>query len=165
MGLHYVGIRVTDLDRSIRFYTRVMGLKVAVRGDHREYGRGIWVGLTDPRTHQKLELNWYPPESEFWVEYIPGEALDHVGFFLGRVPASSLRAEYDRLLRAGAKPTAITPDSTSGWQACVTDPDGNWIELFRWPTSAEARAERSTRRSAEKPRRTRRPTARRRRRR
>lgn len=163
MGLHYVGIRVTNLERSLRFYTRVLGLRVKIRGDFREYGRGIWVGLTDPRTHQKLELNWYPPGSKYAPRYVPGEALDHIGFFLGRVPASALSKEYRRLRKAGAGATPVTPESTEGWGAYVTDPDGNWIELFRWPTAAETRAERAAKRTRRTGRRRPRRTTRRRR--
>lgn len=145
MGLHYVGIRVTNLRRSLRFYTDVLGLREKVRGDHREYGRGIWVGLEDPRTHVMLELNWYPPGSRFARRYSVGEGLDHIGFLLGRVPPRTLEREYERLLAAGARPTEITPASSEGWQACVKDPDGNWIEIFRWPTATERTAERRRR--------------------
>ncbi len=147
MELYYVGIRVRNLARSVRFYTRVLGLKVEVRGDHLDRGRGIWVGLSDPRSRQRFELNWYPRGSRFWTPYASGAALDHIGFYLGRVRPSTLVKEYRRLRRAGAGATAITPESTEGWQACVTDPDGNWIELFRRPTAddlpAEARARQS----------------------
>jgi lactoylglutathione lyase len=141
MRLHYVGIRVRNLRRSLRFYTHVLGLRELVRGDHRPYGKGIWVGLTDPKSGVKLELNWYPPRSRYAVPFEPGEGLDHIGFFVGAVGRPTLEAEYRRLRRAGAGPTPVTPESSDGWQACVTDPDGHWIELFRWPTAAERRAE------------------------
>jgi catechol 2,3-dioxygenase-like lactoylglutathione lyase family enzyme len=124
------------------YYTRVLGLVERRRGDLRERGGGIWVGLSDPRSHVRLELNWYPPRSRFGSKYRPGDGLDHVGFALGPVPRRVLEAEYARLRRAGAGPTPMTPTATDGWQACVTDPDGNWIEIFRAPTPAEARAER-----------------------
>jgi catechol 2,3-dioxygenase-like lactoylglutathione lyase family enzyme len=137
----YAGIRVTDLRRSLRFYTEVLGLREAIRGDHRSVGMGIWVGLEDPKTHQRLELNWYPPGSRYAVRYRSGEALDHLGFLLGNVPRSRLEAEYARLLRSGAKPTAVTPAVTDGWMFQVRDPDGNWVEVFRRPTPAEARRE------------------------
>ncbi len=141
MILHYVGIRVTDLRKSLRFYTKVMGLRENVRGDFRNEGKGIWVGLEDPRSHAKLELNWYPPRSKFARRFIPGEGLDHIGFLLGNVSRRKLEAEYKRLLRSGARPTRVTPESSEGWQACVLDPDGNWIEIFRWPTPSERRAQ------------------------
>jgi catechol 2,3-dioxygenase-like lactoylglutathione lyase family enzyme len=140
--LYYVGLRVTDLDRSLRFYTRVLGLVEQRRGDASERGGGIWVGLSDPRSRVRLELNWYPRGSRYASRYRPGDGLDHVGFALGAVPRRVLEAEYARLRRAGAGPTPVTPKITDGWQACVTDPDGNWIEIFRSPTPAEARAER-----------------------
>lgn len=142
MRLHYVGIRVSDLRRSLRFYTKVLGLRETIRGDLRDIGRGIWVGLEDPRSKAKLELNWYPPGSKFGGKYRPGEALDHIGFLIGRAPSRKLVHEYELLLKRGARPTPITPKVTDGWMACVQDPDGNWIEIFRWPTSSEERAER-----------------------
>lgn len=58
---------------------------------------------------------------------------------------------YERLLKAGAQPT---PESMDGWMACVEDPDGNWIEVFRLPSASERRSERLVK--ARKPRR--RPT-------
>jgi catechol 2,3-dioxygenase-like lactoylglutathione lyase family enzyme len=137
--LHYVGLRVNDLTKSLRFYTRVLGLRVKVRGDDVASGRGVWVGLEDPRSKARLELNWYPPGSTYATQYRPGDALDHIGFILGAVPRSKLNAEYGRLLRGGAGRTELTPERTAGWMACVTDPDGNWIELFRLPTAAERR--------------------------
>jgi catechol 2,3-dioxygenase-like lactoylglutathione lyase family enzyme len=140
--LHYVGIRVTDLRRSLRFYTRALGLKETIRGDFRKYGRGIFVGLRDPRTGANLELNWYPPGSRFGTPYRPGDGLDHIGIRLGPVPRRTLEAEYRRLVRAGARPTSVTPEDTEGWGAYVQDPDGNWIEIFRTPTAAERKASR-----------------------
>jgi catechol 2,3-dioxygenase-like lactoylglutathione lyase family enzyme len=141
--LHYVGIRVSNLRRSLRFYTKVLGLRVMVRGDFRKFGRGIWVGLQDPRSKAKLEINWYPPESPFGSRYRAGDALDHIGFVIGHASARKLEKVYVGLLRAGARPTPMTPERTGGWMACVKDPDGNWVEIFRRPTPTEQRAERT----------------------
>ena len=145
MPLHYTGLRVTNLRRSLKFYTEVMGLREKIRGDHREFGRGIWVGLEDPISRVNLELNWYPAKSKFATRFSAGEGLDHLGFLLGRVSRKKLEAEYARLIRGGARPTRITPASSDGWQACVLDPDGNWIEIYRTPTAAELRAEKKRR--------------------
>jgi catechol 2,3-dioxygenase-like lactoylglutathione lyase family enzyme len=110
--LHYVGIRVTNLQRSLRFYTKLLGLRETVRGDFRKYGRGIWVGMQDPRSKVKLEINWYPPKSKYGSRYRPVDALDHVGFDIGSASSRKLSQVYGRLVRAGARPTPLTPEPT-----------------------------------------------------
>jgi catechol 2,3-dioxygenase-like lactoylglutathione lyase family enzyme len=139
MKLEQVGLRVTKLDRSLRFYTRGLGLKVRARGDTRSWGGGLWVQLEDPRSHRTLELNWYPRGSRFGGPYRVGDGVDHIDFTLGVAPVSSLERAYRRLLGAGARPTGFHPSTTSGWMASVRDPDGIWITLGRRPTPAERR--------------------------
>lgn len=135
-----VGLRVTNLQRSLRFYTKGLGLKVKSRGDTRSWGGGIWIRLEDPRTHRGVELNWYPRRSVFYRRYTPGEAVDHLDFTIGPAPASALERAHRDLLRAGARPTAYTPSTTAGWMASVQDPDGIWITVGRRPTVTERRA-------------------------
>jgi lactoylglutathione lyase len=127
MHLRYFGIRVTDLNRSVKFYTDLLGLKETSRGSMSEYGggRGDWVLLKDETSGQRLELNAYPEGSRWHAPYEPGEGLDHIGFVVDDVPAA-----YEKLVASGAGPTDIDPVSTEGHQAFVIDPDGNWIELF-----------------------------------
>ena len=135
-----VGLRVTNLPRSLRFYTRALGLKVVTRGDTRSWGGGLWVRLEDPRSHRTVELNWYPRDSRFASRYRVGEGVDHLDFTLGVAPRARLEAVYRRLLRAGARPTRYSPATTEGWMASVRDPDGIWITMGRRPTAAERRA-------------------------
>jgi catechol 2,3-dioxygenase-like lactoylglutathione lyase family enzyme len=139
LRLEYVGLRVRDLDRSVRFYPRLFGLREVKRGDFREDGRGIWVGLTDPESGARLELNWYPPGSRYGTRYVPGEGLDHVGF---SVPKPQLSRVYQRLLALGARPTGVDPKSTEGWPAYLLDPDGNWVELSGIPPTRRRRPRR-----------------------
>ncbi len=134
MYLKYVGIRVTDLDRSVRFYTELLGLKEERRGDSRKSGLGIWIVLRDDVSGARLELNWYPPESKYATPYAPGEGLDHIGFVVDDV-----RATYAALLERGAEATGVTPGDTEDWTAYVKDPDGNWIEIYQL-TPPEPRA-------------------------
>jgi lactoylglutathione lyase len=132
MGLIYVGIRVTDLDRSLRFYRDGLGLAERKRGTM-SHG-GTWVSLEDPDSHMQLELNIYPSDSPYAAPYVPGEGLDHVGF-----EVADARATIDRLRRAGAR-VAVEPWLEDGryWIGFVEDPDGNWVEvqsLVAGPTS------------------------------
>ena len=126
MYLKYAGIRVTDLERSVRFYTELLGLKEEKRRDTSEWGGGTWVLLKDETSGAQLELNWYAPGSRFGTPYVPGEGLDHVGFVV-----DDAEAAYTDLVSKGAQPTGITPKETDGWVAYVKDPDGNWIEIFQ----------------------------------
>jgi len=127
--LSYFGIRVTDLERSLKFYTELLGLREVRRGDARKYGAGIWVLLKDEPSDQQLELNWYPPESKYAVPYVPGEGLDHIAFLV-----EDVRKTFADLVARGAEPTLITPEETAGWTAYVKDPDGNWIEIYTHTT-------------------------------
>ncbi|HTT73031.1 MAG TPA: VOC family protein [Thermoplasmata archaeon] len=123
MGLAYVGIRVTDLDRSIRFYAEGLGLRERGRGTM-GHG-GVFVGLEDPTTGQQLELNFYAPDSPYATPYSPGEGLDHLGF-----EVEDARATIARLRGLGAR-VAVEPWLEAGkyWIGFVEDPDGLWVEL------------------------------------
>lgn len=127
MYLDYAGIRVRDLDRSLAFYTRGLGLKLKRRGVMDQ--GGVWVLLEDPASHQHLELNWYPHRSKYAVRYSVGEGLDHIGF---RLP--NVRAGIRRLERAGARLVETIEEGGVLEVAFLTDPDGLWVELIRTPT-------------------------------
>ena len=137
MRFEVVGLRVTQLERSLRFYTRALGFKVVRRGDTRSWGGGIWVRLEGPGSRQRIELNWYPKGSMFAGPFRTGDAVDHLDFTLGVAPRSELEKVYRRLLRHGARPTGYEPSNTGGWMASVMDPDGVWITIGRQPTRSE----------------------------
>jgi lactoylglutathione lyase len=123
MGLTYTGIRVTDLDRSLRFYIHGLGLVERKRGTMSHGGR--WVSLKDPESGTQLELNYYPPGSPYRTPYTAGEGLDHLGF-----DVDDARASIERLRAMGAK-VAIEPWLEEGryWIGFVEDPDGLWVEI------------------------------------
>jgi catechol 2,3-dioxygenase-like lactoylglutathione lyase family enzyme len=136
----YVGLRVSDLRRSVRFYTRALGLRVISRGDGRAWGGGRWVLLRDPRSGGTVELNWYPKGSRFAEPFRHGSEVDHLDFTLGRASRTSLERTFRRLVRAGARPTRYRPSTTDGWRAMVRDPDGIWINIGRTPTAREGQS-------------------------
>src|SRR5487761_89821 len=74
----YTGIRVRSLERSILFYTKIMGMKVTRQGKMPHGGK--YVALRSPGSRQELELNWYPKSSRFYTAYKPGEEMDHFAF-------------------------------------------------------------------------------------
>lgn len=124
MTFNYTGIRVRDLDRSIDFYTRVLGMRLQFRMKIRKTQGQIAV-LKSPRGRQRLELNWYVPETRYAKPYRPGEGLDHLAF-----RTSDLTQKMQELRQMGI-PIVEGPIGSRGsaW-AYVQDPDGLWIEIF-----------------------------------
>ncbi len=130
MKFFYTGIRVRDLDRSLAFYRKVMGMRVARTGSMAHGGR--WVELRSPGATQRLELNWYPTGSKFHVPYRRGEELDHLSFRVANVKQS-----FDGLVARGARPE-VEPFREARYEfAFVSDPDGIWIELLGRARPAE----------------------------
>lgn len=118
----YTGIRVKDLDESLRFYTKVLGMKVTGKGRMPHGGR--FVHLKSPGSPQRLELNWYPPRTRFYAKYSKGEELDHLAFRVGNV-----KEAFKELVRKGAR-VAVSPANSKGTEVYVKDPNGIWIELL-----------------------------------
>ncbi len=127
MYLDYAGLRVTRLAPAIRFLERGLGLVVRSRGtmDH----GGKWVLLQDPRSQQRLEVNYYPPGTRYWTPFVAGEGLDHLG-----VRVSNLAAAGRKLRAAGARKVS---EIREGGQAVIVyyeGPDHVWVELIHSPT-------------------------------
>ncbi len=112
-----------DLDKSIEFYTKVLGMKVTGRGKI-EKTKGETVGLQSEENGFTLELNYYQSESAYATEYVPGEGLDHLGFKVD---------DLDKALReadALGYRTKLEMQVEGGRWAYIEDPNGIWIELF-----------------------------------
>ncbi|HEV8049328.1 MAG TPA: VOC family protein [Thermoplasmata archaeon] len=140
MYLSYVGLRVRDLARSIRFYTEGFGLVLTDPGEPARIDPKVrWaVLLRDPRSGQRIELNYYPPGDPYAVPYTPGEALDHVAFRVDDLPAT-----LERLEKLGHPPERMAhyegPMLTTPHyrMAYVRDPDEISLELFDAPGTGE----------------------------
>ena len=122
MDFIYTGIRVKDLNRSIEFYTKTMGMKEVDRGKM-EAG-GVWVELKSKGSDHPLELNYYPPGAKFYEKYVEGSELDHLAF-----ACDDVRRSYRKALAREAT-SAVEPwDEGGSTLAFVRDPNGVWIEL------------------------------------
>jgi len=139
----YSGVRVRNLDRAIRFYQQ-LGFRIAARGTMEHGGR--WVQLKFPGSAHRLELNYYPQGSRYYVPFRPGEEFDHFGFF-----APSIEDWVKIAQRAGARKKL---DFVEGRSRVVyfEDPDGHWLEGFgHVARPRKRRASSSLRRRAPRP--------------
>lgn len=119
----YVGIRVTNLERSIDFYTKILGLTVTGRGKVPQT-KGETVGLQSEKDGFILELNYYEEDSPYNTDYVVGEGLDHLAF-----KVESLDQALEEAKKAGYKTILEIKADGSKW-AYIEDPDGIWIEMF-----------------------------------
>ncbi len=120
--LIYTGIRVRDLDASVRFYTDVLGMKEIDRSTIAA-AKGIAVNLVTEEGGHILELNYYEKGSPFDTKYTVGEGLDHLAFAVPNLDAALAEAK-----QAGHPTVQEVRGPSSRW-AYIEDPDGNWIEL------------------------------------
>lgn len=125
MRLLHTMIRVADLDKSVEFYTKVLGMKELRRSENTEYRYTLaFVGYGDEKDNAVIELtyNWDTGS------YDHGNAFGH------------LAIEYDDIYAACEEIKALggvvsrEPGPVKGGTteiAFVKDPDGYSIELIQ----------------------------------
>jgi lactoylglutathione lyase len=121
---YYAGIRVTNVQKSIDFYTKLLGMKVAGRGKIEET-KGETVSLQSEEGGFTLELNHYEKDSPFNTKYTVGEGLDHLAF-----KVDDLDKALDEARKAGYCVILEMKAKDGGRWAYIEDPDGIWIEVF-----------------------------------
>lgn len=118
-------IRVLDLDRSIDFYTRHLGMSVLRRTDYPE-GRftNVFVGYGDEAQQTVLELthNWDQD-----LPYELGGAFGHLAVGVPDIYATCEQMEHDGVTVV-RKPGPMKHGTTV--IAFIEDPDGYKIELI-----------------------------------
>ncbi len=119
----YTGIRVRDLERSIAFYTKVLGMRLVFRMRLRKT-HGEVALLRSPRSRQRVELNWYEPDSKYAKLFSVGEGLDHLAFRTG-----DLRKTLREFRRAGIRVVDGPHGSPKAAWVYIRDPDGLWLEI------------------------------------
>ncbi len=124
MRMLHTMLRVKDLDRSLQFYTDVMGMKVLRQSVNEEYQYTLaFVGYAEESEQAVIELTYNWGEHE----YDMGTAYGHVAFAV-----DDIYAMCDRLEQQGAdvyrKPGPVKGGDTI--IAFVRDPDGYAIELI-----------------------------------
>ncbi|MBU0750869.1 MAG: lactoylglutathione lyase [Gammaproteobacteria bacterium] len=125
MRILHTMLRVGDLDRSIAFYTEVLGMRVLRRSDYPD-GKftNVFVGYQDEADEAVLELtyNWGVDKYEL------GSAYGHIALEVEDAYAAcdQIRARGGRVVReAGPMKHGSTVI------AFVEDPDGYKIELIQ----------------------------------
>ena len=118
-------LKVRDLDRSIDFYARFVGLRLVERVDD------AYAFLTAGTYHHELALQNVGPNAP--VPPAGGTGLYHVAF---EVPSrEDFARAYKQLTDAGIE--VATVDHLISWAMYCDDPDGNGLEIY-WDARHEA---------------------------
>ena len=124
MRILHTMIRVGDLDRSVAFYTDVLGMRELRRKEYPE-GRftNVFVGYQDEQDGAALELTWNWDTSAYEL----GNGYGHIALEVDDVYAACerIRERGGRIVR---EPGPMKHGSTV--LAFVEDPDGYRIELL-----------------------------------
>lgn len=124
MRLLHTMLRVGDLQRSIDFYTKVLGMRLLRTSENTEYKYTLaFVGYTEESEGAVIELtyNWGVDK------YDLGNAYGHIALAVEDVTATC-----ERIRQAGEKVTREAGPVKGGTTiiAFIEDPDGYKIELI-----------------------------------
>ncbi|OBW91259.1 glyoxalase I [Gallibacterium salpingitidis] len=124
MRLLHTMLRVGDLERSIKFYTEILGMRVLRRSENPEYKYSLaFVGYDDEDKTAVIELtyNWGVSEYEL------GSAFGHIA-----IGVDDIYATCEAVRAAGGKVTREPGPVKGGTTviAFIEDPDGYKIEFI-----------------------------------
>lgn len=147
MSVSHIGLCVTDLDTSLRFYTEGLGFEVAetyTAGG--EVAAAAEIDTAGQMTSQMLLKDNFRLELLWWADE-PGcvgapsttrnqLGLTHLSFAVDDIPSAEAR-----LVALGAKVieptrTSINNENVAADLVFLTDPDGTRIELVNWGNAA-----------------------------
>lgn len=117
LKLGHVHLKVRDLERSIKFYQDLLGLKITEK-------LGNFVFMTDGAPHNSLAMQAIGPQAP-----TPGE--HSVGLYRAAYEVESEEQCHEAWNRAEALvPNVVAVDHGISWALYLDDPDGNGIEIM-----------------------------------
>jgi lactoylglutathione lyase len=123
----HTSIRTSNIDRSISFYTRLLGLKLLSRREIPRNNAEI-AFLQDPDGEgATLELTFYRKQKKFIQADYEDRLFDHLAFEVKNMEKTltAMQKEKDTITD---EPFKLSPDGPL--IAFVEDPDGTLIELI-----------------------------------
>lgn len=147
LRIHHVGLTVSDIEQSIRFYTDLLGLELV----RRRIADAPYIAEQTGYPGARLAAASLAASGKAGPSLEVVEYLEHAGSPADQAtnrPGNShlcfqvddIRAMYDRLTAAGVRfktpPVTITSGpNEGGFVAYFYDPDGHTLELFQPRTS------------------------------
>jgi len=114
--IDHFNINVLDLDKSLAFYNKALGLE-EIRRNKAEDGSYIIIFLGDGSTQNKLELTWM---KEMDRPYDLGDEEFHIAF---------KTSDFDAAYKLHKKMDCICYENKDMGIYFINDPDGYWLEI------------------------------------
>ncbi len=115
----HFNINVTNLDKSLTFYEKALGLKEIKRKEAAD-GSFILVYLGDGVTSFRLELTWLRDHAD--KPYELGENESHL--------CMRLEGDYDEMRKYHKEMGVVCYENTDMGLYFINDPDDYWIEVL-----------------------------------
>ncbi|HEY7657284.1 MAG TPA: VOC family protein [Burkholderiales bacterium] len=122
LAFTHVGIHVTDMDRMVDFYTRVVGFAVSDRGPRLSGGGEIAFMTRDPREHHQLVLATGRPAN------LPFNMVNQLSFLVDGLP--TLQTLYRDIKREPGVEDLGPVSHGNALSAYFFDPEKNRIEFY-----------------------------------
>lgn len=123
-GIDHAAINVVDLEKSLEFYTKVLGLNIS----EREYQKPDIEYFLDCGTSLIGLIQGDPKGSKHLLEDA-GLGGNHVSF---RVATGDFDGVVEELKKQNIEITFVKKRERS-WSCYFKDPDGNKLEITAWP--------------------------------
>jgi len=122
LAFTHAGIYVTDMDRMVDFYTRVVGFAVSDRGPTLQGGGEIAFMTRDPREHHQLVLATGRPAN------VSFNVVNQISFLVDSL--ATLRTLYRDLKNEPAVEDIGTVTHGNALSAYFLDPEKNRVEFY-----------------------------------
>lgn len=122
LAFTHVGIYVTDMNRMVDFYTRVVGFAVSDRGPRLQGGGEIAFMTRDPREHHQLVLATGRPDK------LPFNMVNQLSFLVDDLP--TLKTLYGDLKREPGVEDLGPVSHGNALSVYFLDPEKNRIEFY-----------------------------------
>jgi catechol 2,3-dioxygenase-like lactoylglutathione lyase family enzyme len=129
-GMRHIALRVTDVERSARFYEQAFGMRRFGPPKH----DGRFIALVSPNLRDQISLSSDPGSGETDRALgKPGEhgGIDHFGFMIS--PGSRLEHVRDRVVSAGGTYLRRHDVDKRVPSLFFADPDGYVFQVTRFP--------------------------------
>ncbi len=120
MKMLHTSVNVKDMDATIDFYTRNLGMKLERRREIKENNAEI-AFLSIEGSNHNIELTWWRDKKD----YVEGDQLDHIAFSVENMD------EFMETMKSSGVEIAREPYMLGTTRiSFIKDPNGIWIEII-----------------------------------